>query len=165
MPRHAPTSSDSPPAFPETQFQPLDDESQHLFEALEILDERGPPRDGEYLIRWKGTDPDTGLAWDPTWEEKKGCTDGLIEEWKVKRKADPTIVGREGKRWEKKQKGQKEQNGKGKGKGPAEKTGKGTGKGKRKRGSEEPEPSSDREGKKGKTNGETSGRKRESVQK
>lgn len=89
----------------------------------------------------------------------------MIEEWKVKRKADPTIVGREGKRWEKKQKGQKEQNGKGKGKGAAEKTGKGTGKGKRKRGSEEPEPSSDREGKKGKTNGETSGRKRESVQK
>jgi hypothetical protein len=161
MPRHAPTPSDSPPGFPETQFQPLDDESQHLFEALEILDERGPPRDGEYLVRWKGTDPDTGLAWDPTWEEKKGCTDGLIEEWKAKRKADPTIVGREGKRLEKKQK-DRETERKGKGKGPAKGKANGKEKGKRKRGSEE--PGSDREGKKGKTNGATSGRKSESVQ-
>ncbi|KAL7421558.1 hypothetical protein Q5752_003327 [Cryptotrichosporon argae] len=88
------TSSQSP--FPETQFQPgsLDDDSQTgLWEAIEILEERGAPRTGEYLVRWAGDDPSTGKAWKPTWEPKTGCTNALIVEWKAK-KANMGRAGR-----------------------------------------------------------------------
>ncbi|KZV78108.1 hypothetical protein EXIGLDRAFT_634587 [Exidia glandulosa HHB12029] len=39
-----------------------DDEGK-LWDAIEILDERGR----EYLINWDGTDPATGKQWEPTW--------------------------------------------------------------------------------------------------
>ncbi|WVR07197.1 hypothetical protein IAU60_004238 [Kwoniella sp. DSM 27419] len=85
----------SPDGFAETQFVPQPDDDENLFEVLEILDERGPPNSGkgEYLVQWKGDDPDTGEPWVPTWERKTDCTAGLIAEWKAKRRANPEIVG------------------------------------------------------------------------
>jgi hypothetical protein len=78
------------------------DDSQNLWEAEEILDERGPPKYGEYLVRWKGSDRDSGEIWDPSWESKTGCTEGLIADWKALKKVDPGVVGRAGKEWERK---------------------------------------------------------------
>jgi hypothetical protein len=81
----------------ETQFIQESDDSQNLWEAECILDERGQPIKGQYLIKWKGLDPSTGEVWEPTWEKKTGCTSDLIDEWKEKKKDDPDIVGKAGK--------------------------------------------------------------------
>lgn len=58
-----------------TQFIP---NSQELYEAIEILDERP----GKYLIRWEGTDPISGKPYAPSWEDKEGCTPLLVQDWK-----------------------------------------------------------------------------------
>jgi hypothetical protein len=85
----------SPPA--ETQFIP--DDGAQMWEAICILDEIGPRGGaGKYLIKWAGTDPATGEAWDPSWEPKGGASQDLIQEWKEKKEEDPTIVGKEGAR-------------------------------------------------------------------
>ena len=60
-----------------------------MFEALEILDEKG----NQYLIRWAGHDPMTGLPYKPSWEPKNGATPLLVQEWKKAKKEDPSIVG------------------------------------------------------------------------
>ncbi|WVW83718.1 hypothetical protein I302_105739 [Kwoniella bestiolae CBS 10118] len=74
--------SDSPPA--ETQFISQEDDSENLWEASEILDERGQRRTGEYLVSWKGTD-ENGKPWAPSWTRKQDCTTELINDWKEKR--------------------------------------------------------------------------------
>lgn len=86
---------ESPPDIPSTQFIPEANDADNLYEAVEIMDERGPPVDGEYLIKWSGTD-EYGRPWKPSWEKKSGCTDALIMEWKEKKRRHPTIVGKEG---------------------------------------------------------------------
>ncbi|WWD17455.1 hypothetical protein CI109_101896 [Kwoniella shandongensis] len=85
--------SSSPEAPPQTQFVSLSDDDDNLWEVEEILDERGPVRDGEYLVLWKGIDPATNRPWEATWTAKSGCTQGLIDEWKARKKANPGIVG------------------------------------------------------------------------
>ncbi|KAK6910249.1 hypothetical protein I203_104281 [Kwoniella mangroviensis CBS 8507] len=75
--------SDSSP--PETQFVSQSDDADNLWEVSEILDERGPSKTGDYLIQWKGKDPDTGKPWTPSWTKKKNCTNDLVLEWKAKR--------------------------------------------------------------------------------
>ncbi|WVQ67851.1 uncharacterized protein L199_006056 [Kwoniella botswanensis] len=75
--------SDSSP--PETQFISQEDDADNLWEVSEILDERGPPKTGDYLVQWKGKDPDTGKPWTPSWTKKKDCTTDLVREWKAKR--------------------------------------------------------------------------------
>lgn len=85
-----------------TQFDPGkgdgDDPTEELYEARQILDERGPKGGGrgkgEYLIDWDGVDPDTGKRWEPSWQPKSNATDDLIGEWKEKKKVDSEIVGR-----------------------------------------------------------------------
>ncbi|KAK8864248.1 hypothetical protein IAR55_001494 [Kwoniella newhampshirensis] len=93
MPPRSSSSSLSPEPVPETQFISLADDAENLWEVEEILDERGPARTGEYLVLWKGIDPETGEQWEPSWTIKNGCTQGLIDEWKMKKKHNPGIVG------------------------------------------------------------------------
>jgi hypothetical protein len=84
----------------ETQFQAEADDSQNLWEAECILDERGAKVKGQYLIKWRGIDPVTQVTYEPTWEAKTGCTPDLIDEWKERKRDDPLIVGRAGKEME-----------------------------------------------------------------
>jgi len=89
--------SPSPPM--ETQFRSQgEDSDDQLWEADCILDERGETAKGEYLVKWVGFDPKTGENWEPTWERRDGVTPLLAKEWKAKKKADPGIIGVEGKK-------------------------------------------------------------------
>lgn len=89
----------SPPA--ETQFRSHgEDSDDQLWEADCILDERGAVATGQYLVQWVGNDPSTGSRWEPTWERREDVTPLLAKEWKDKKKADPSIVGVEGKKLE-----------------------------------------------------------------
>lgn len=84
----------------ETQF--VNDSDDDLWTAECILDERGPPRTGEYLIRWAGNDPATDEPWDPSWEPRSNVTRPLADEWKSKKRDNPSIIGLEGKKLEEK---------------------------------------------------------------
>ncbi|ADV20095.1 hypothetical protein I305_01268 [Cryptococcus gattii E566] len=95
MTGHYRDSHEPSPDIPSTQFIPEANDADNLYEAVEIMDERGPPVEGEYLIKWSGTD-EYGRPWKPSWEKKSGCTDALIMEWKEKKRRHPTIVGKEG---------------------------------------------------------------------
>ncbi|KZT09582.1 uncharacterized protein LAESUDRAFT_511729 [Laetiporus sulphureus 93-53] len=64
----------------ETQFIPQENDDEQLYDAIEILAERG----NQYKVRWDGVDPQTGKPWAPSWVGKHDCTDNLIYEWKVK---------------------------------------------------------------------------------
>jgi hypothetical protein len=89
----------SPPA--ETQFRSQgQDSDDQLWEADCILDERGPVATGQYLVQWVGHDPATGERWEPTWERREDVTPLLAKEWKDKKRADPGVVGVEGKKLE-----------------------------------------------------------------
>ncbi|KAK4686752.1 hypothetical protein P7C73_g3375, partial [Tremellales sp. Uapishka_1] len=86
--------SSTPPPPPETQFIELSDDSQNLWNADKILDQRGPTATGEYLIQWLDIDPKTNKKYESTWEKKSGCTKELVDEWKERIKKDPSLVGR-----------------------------------------------------------------------
>jgi hypothetical protein len=84
---------------PSTQFDRILGNDEELYSAVCILDERMKSSSsggttGEFLVKWRGIDPDTGKRWKPTWVTKTGCTDPLIQEWKQKKRQDPTIVGK-----------------------------------------------------------------------
>ncbi|KAA1472757.1 hypothetical protein DENSPDRAFT_200957 [Dentipellis sp. KUC8613] len=67
----------------ETQgFISQDDDSENLYEAIEITAQRH----GEYRIRWAGNNPKTGKPWAQTWASRKDCTDELIADWRQKQK-------------------------------------------------------------------------------
>ncbi|OCF36681.1 hypothetical protein I316_01277 [Kwoniella heveanensis BCC8398] len=83
---------------PQTQFVPEEDDEDNLWSAIEILDERGKPGKGEYLVKWAGVDRSTGEPWEPTWEPKQNCTPALISHWRKKKEQNPTLIGREGKK-------------------------------------------------------------------
>ena len=69
--------------------------SSQEWDVREIIDEKGPPgHEGRYLIDWE--DSPSGTAFPRSWERKDGCTPALVREWKKKKKADPSIVGRYG---------------------------------------------------------------------
>ncbi len=95
-----PARHSSPDPPPETQYISQSDDSQNLWEADCILDERGPAITGAYLVKWKGIDPATGKTYEPTWEKKGGCTPALIEEWKAVKKEDPSVAGKVAKEME-----------------------------------------------------------------
>ncbi|WWC89509.1 uncharacterized protein L201_004433 [Kwoniella dendrophila CBS 6074] len=69
----------------ETQFISQSDDADNLWEVSEILDERGARATGDYLVQWKGFDPETGKPWEPSWTKKEGCTPNLIRDWKIKK--------------------------------------------------------------------------------
>ncbi|WVQ82172.1 hypothetical protein IAT38_004300 [Cryptococcus sp. DSM 104549] len=98
----SPKYEDEEEGFPQTQF---DGNTEGLYEALEILDERKPRKTGKnkvglYLLRWGGVDPDTGEPWEPSWGPKNGTTPDLVSAWKAKLARDPSILGVEGKKWD-----------------------------------------------------------------
>ena len=94
----------------ETQFRSQgEDSDDQLWEADCILDERGETAKGEYLVKWVGFDPKTGESWEPTWERRDGVTPLLAKEWKAKKKADPGLIGVEGKKLLAEQKRMKEE--------------------------------------------------------
>lgn len=84
----------SPPA--ETQFNAAIANPDNMWDCYAILDERGPPQTGEYLIHWKGKDPATGKPWEHSWEVKQSTGQDLIDAWKALKARNPTVVGREG---------------------------------------------------------------------
>ncbi|KAH7413744.1 hypothetical protein DE146DRAFT_707341 [Phaeosphaeria sp. MPI-PUGE-AT-0046c] len=63
-------------------------DSEPLWDAERILDERVRNRKLQYLIEWKGCDPATGEAYAPSWEPKESPTPDLVKEWKQKKAAD-----------------------------------------------------------------------------
>ena len=100
----AASRSPSPPL--QTQFDTQN--SDDLWDAIAILDERGETGSGFYLIQWDGIDPDTGKAWEPTWEHRRDVTPALAAEWKQKKKLNPGIIGVEGKKLADAKKAEKE---------------------------------------------------------
>ena len=46
-----------------------------------ILDERTRKGNRQYLIQWKGTNLDTGQAWEPTWEPEQNANELLVASW------------------------------------------------------------------------------------
>ncbi|KAF2727154.1 hypothetical protein EJ04DRAFT_529673 [Polyplosphaeria fusca] len=58
------------------------------WEAKQILDEDG----NSYLIDWEGTDPDSNLPYEPSWELKENVTDDLKAEWEDKKITKPEHI-------------------------------------------------------------------------
>jgi len=98
-----PRRSASPDLPFETQFKPQDDDSDNMFRAEEILDEKMLKRGGQYLVKWAGIDPMTGEDWEPSWEPKQNVTDDLIKDWKSRKEEDPGLMGR----WSRQEKAKK----------------------------------------------------------
>ena len=101
-------ASRSPSPSPPLQTQFDTQNSDDLWDAIAILDERGETGSGFYLIQWAGIDPDTGNAWEPTWEHRRDVTPALAAEWKQKKKLNPGIIGVEGRKLADAKKAEKE---------------------------------------------------------
>jgi hypothetical protein len=56
-------------------------QSDTLWAAECILDEQVFRGVRKYYIQWKGTDPDTGKAWAPTWEPEENANELLVADW------------------------------------------------------------------------------------
>ncbi|ODO08941.1 hypothetical protein L198_00680 [Cryptococcus wingfieldii CBS 7118] len=97
----SPSSDDDTESIHATQFVPQEDDSDTLYDAIRILDERVNKRGGgEYLVEWAGIDPDTGKTYLPEWTAKTACTNDLIKEWRAVKRRDPDIVGKGAARWD-----------------------------------------------------------------
>ncbi|TYJ53431.1 hypothetical protein B9479_005928 [Cryptococcus floricola] len=95
------SSDDDTESIHATQFVPQEDDSDTLYDAIRILDERVNKRGGgEYLVEWAGIDPDTGKTYLPEWTAKTACTNDLIKEWRAVKRRDPDIVGKGAARWD-----------------------------------------------------------------
>ncbi|KAK8003367.1 hypothetical protein PG989_003086 [Apiospora arundinis] len=53
------------------------------WEIRGILQERKKKGQLQYLVNWSGQDPETGRAYEPTWEPAKNVTERAIKEWAV----------------------------------------------------------------------------------
>ena len=61
-----------------------DGESPSEFHPIEaILEEKGR----KYKIQWKGTDPETGRPYKPTWEPKENANEEAVQDWKDRKAA------------------------------------------------------------------------------
>lgn len=87
------SESDSPPASPaprKVEAEPAEeaqDQNEAATEepywlAIEILQENQT----KFLIRWEGTDPTTGLPYEPTWEPKRNANEELRAAWAAEKK-------------------------------------------------------------------------------
>jgi hypothetical protein len=56
-----------------------------LWAADCILDEHVVRGVRKYYIQWNGTDPDTGKAWEPSWEPAENANDLLVAHWEQER--------------------------------------------------------------------------------
>ena len=63
-------------------------ESDTLWAAECILDELVIRGVRKYYIQWKGIDPDTGKAWEPTWEPEENANDLLVAHWEQEKARD-----------------------------------------------------------------------------
>lgn len=63
----------------ETQFIELTDDEVNLWDAVEIVAEKGDM----FKIRWEGIDPETQKPWADSWVVKTDCTNDLVEAWRV----------------------------------------------------------------------------------
>ncbi|KAJ7234747.1 hypothetical protein B0H12DRAFT_153873 [Mycena haematopus] len=64
----------------EIPFESHPSDEEHLWDAIEILNERR----GQYLVKWAGVD-EHGKPWADSWTNKRDCTDDMVEEWKRKK--------------------------------------------------------------------------------
>jgi hypothetical protein len=62
---------------------------EDLWEAEGILDERHIRGKLQYLVQWKGRDPQTGKEYEPTWEPRENCTEALVVDWARQRSQQP----------------------------------------------------------------------------
>ncbi|KAG9193483.1 hypothetical protein G6011_03518 [Alternaria panax] len=62
--------------------------SDTLWAAECILDEKAIHGGRRYYIQWKGIDPDTGKAWEPTWEPEENANDVLVAHWEQQKARD-----------------------------------------------------------------------------
>ncbi|ORX36869.1 hypothetical protein BD324DRAFT_475166 [Kockovaella imperatae] len=89
--------------------------SSQEFEALGILDEKGPAGyEGRYLVDWAPAND--GEPFSPSWERKTGCSEKLVDDWLARKAKDPSIVGRHGGEAEEDYERRKNRQDKGKGK-------------------------------------------------
>ncbi|KAL1799312.1 hypothetical protein ACET3X_003349 [Alternaria dauci] len=63
-------------------------DSDALWAAECILDEKFIHGVRRYHIQWKGIDPDTGKAWEPTWEPEENANDDLVADWEQEKARD-----------------------------------------------------------------------------
>lgn len=77
-----PTPSESDTEDSQTRFVPRDDDPEKMWDAIEILEERGD----KYKVLWDGFDSD-GEPYAPTWEYKRDCNPALKRTWKLKQEA------------------------------------------------------------------------------
>ncbi|KAI4672694.1 uncharacterized protein J4E78_001196 [Alternaria triticimaculans] len=56
-------------------------QSDTLWAAESILDERVVRGVRKYYIQWQGIDPKTGKTWEPTWEPEENANDLLVAHW------------------------------------------------------------------------------------
>lgn len=59
-----------------------------LWAAERILDEKTIRGVRTYHIQWKGLDPETGKAWEPTWEPEENANDLLVAHWEQEKARD-----------------------------------------------------------------------------
>lgn len=75
-------------------------ESQEEWEALRVIEQRGQGFALQYLIEWKGIDPETGEPWVPTWEKASNAGAVLRASWKAelarraREKKEATVAAR-----------------------------------------------------------------------
>ncbi|CAN9220837.1 unnamed protein product [Alternaria sp. RS040] len=65
-----------------------------LWAAEHILDEKIIRGVRTYHIKWKGLDPETGKAWEPTWEPEENANDLLVAHWEQEKARDLEEVRR-----------------------------------------------------------------------
>ncbi|CAN9137874.1 unnamed protein product [Alternaria alternata] len=65
-----------------------------LWAAERILDEKTIRGVRTYHIQWKGLDPETGKAWEPTWEPEENANDLLVAHWEQEKARDLEEVRR-----------------------------------------------------------------------
>ena len=61
--------------------EPSDSDSEQLYEAECILDERRVRGKLQYLIRWKGIDPKTGEEYPDEWQPAENANEALLASW------------------------------------------------------------------------------------
>ncbi|KAH9941066.1 hypothetical protein B0H21DRAFT_753448 [Amylocystis lapponica] len=45
-----------------------------------------------YLVQWTGVNPDTGVAWEPSWVSKRDCSQELVAKWRAESAGRSDIV-------------------------------------------------------------------------
>lgn len=84
-PRYTLPDTDSSSSSSSSAEEDSAPESQEEFEAVRIIEQRGQGFALQYLIEWKGIDPETGEPWVPTWERASNAGAVLRASWKAEK--------------------------------------------------------------------------------